>query len=277
MRILRFLRAGMSACLILFLLTTATARAEWLVFTGGPTVSTGVWPAGAAYAGGAVATGSNFVNGNNATPFIGLSPNTVNNLSSDYFATGLTPNPGPSVSAIATPYNDNADTYHVDLDFSGTVSSAGAGFLPAGTTIAIIDLDINENYLNIKATNPANVAINAPWLAPPSTWFDMNLAMIPQGSLGAPPTFTAGPPGVYNMFGINWNFDVGFWQFQTTQNVRTISFDMAKSGGGNQIGGGGAGWAIYSPSGPKVPEPAIGALILLALASFAGVTRRQRL
>lgn len=272
MRNLRFLRAGIGACLVFLVLAISNVQAEWLVFAGGPAVSTGVWPAGAAYTGGAIATASNFVNGNNATPFIGLTPLSVPNLSPDYFATGLAPNPGPVVTAIATPYNDAADRYHVVIDFSSTTSSAGAGFLPAGSTFAIIDLDIDEAYLSVKATDPSNAAITTGWIAPPSTWFDMNLPMLSQMSLGAPPVLSVVGPGAYNMNGISWNFDVGFWQFQTTQNVRTISFDMAKLSGGNTIGGGGAAWAFYSP---KVPEPSTCSLVFVGLVSLGNFARRR--
>jgi hypothetical protein len=245
-------------------------------FVGGPTLAVGTWPGGNAYVGTATVTASNFVNGNINTPAIGITPNNIPNLSPDYFATGLIPNPGPSVSAIATPYNDAGDMYHVVIDFSGTSSAAGVGFLPAGSQFAILDLDIQEDYRKVSATDPANNPIATPWFGVtggPNVWFDMNLPMLTQGAIGASPTLVGPVLGVYDMFGIAWNFDVGMWRFTTTQPVRTISFDMSKSSGNNAIGGGGAGWAFYTA---PVPEPTSVALVFGALAIGGCSFRRER-
>jgi len=262
------------AWLILFGLTTAHVQANWMTFAGGPVVSNGTWPGGSVLSGTATVTASNFVNGNNATPFIGISPQTIANLSPDYFLTGLQPNPGPSVTAIATPYNDAADRYHVVIDFSGTTSSSSSGVLPAGSVFAILDLDISEVYLQVNATDATNTQITTPWIGGPSAWFDMTLAMIPQGSLGPPPTLNGPLSGVYNMLGIGWNFDAGMWLFNTTQDVKTIAFDMARATGGNAIGGGGAGWSFYTR---PVPEPSSAALVGCCLLIAVGrLVRRKR-
>jgi hypothetical protein len=266
-----------SAALILFGSWPATARAEWLTFVGGPVNAVGTWPATGALAGTATATASNFVNGNNSTPAIGITPLTIPNLSPDYFATGLVPNAGNVVTSLGAPYNDAADTYHVVFDFSGTTSSSSSGVLPAGSVFAIIDLDIDEVFLQVKATDAASNLITTPWINNPNTRFDMNLPMIAQGSLGAPPTLIGPTGGVYDMIGINWNYDAGMWLFNTTQDVKTIEFDMAKNSGGNQIGGGGGGWAFYSPH--VVPEPASLSLVgcgLLALLASARHGRRNK-
>src|SRR5262245_31665228 len=109
MRNLRFLIAAM----IVFGSIAATAEADWMTFTGGPVSAIGTWSGGMQLSGSALVTASNFINGNNATPFIGLTPIGVTNLSPDYFATTLQPNTGPAVNSIGTPYNDAADKYHV--------------------------------------------------------------------------------------------------------------------------------------------------------------------
>ena len=237
------------------------ANANWMQYTGGPGVALGTWPGGSGLSGTATITASGFVNGNLATPAIGLTPNTIGPpLSTDFFAAGLLPNPGNSVPVISTPYNDAGDRYHVSIDFSGTVGGPNPGVLPAGTLFAIIDLDIQEDYRRISATNGANVAITTPWIAGPNGYFDATPPMIPQPSLIPNPTLVGPVAGVYDMFGVGYNFDVGMWLFQTTQDVRTISFDMEKSTGGNAIGGGGAGWAFYAP----IPEPrAVGLLVVI--------------
>ena len=47
----------------------------------------------------------------------------------------------------------------------------------------------------------------------------MTPPMIPQGSLIPNPTLTGPVGGVYEMFGVSYNFDVGMWLFKTTQDV----------------------------------------------------------
>lgn len=261
------------AMLILLGLVTAHARAEWLTFFGSGVTSTGVWPAGMQLAGTATATASSFINGIGSTPFIGLTPNSVGALSADYFATGLQPNPGPVVNLIATPYNDTGDKYHVVIDFSGTVGGSNPGVLPAGSIFAIVDFDSTENYRQITATNAANAVITTPWMSAPNAYFDMNNPMTPQALFVPVPTRTGPVLGVYQMFGPSANFDVGMWLFNTTQDVKTISFDMELGiQGGPFQGGGGAGWAFYTRA---IPEPTAVALVAVGLVSSSFSLRRR--
>ena len=52
-----------------------------------------------------------------------IAPNAIGpNLSPDYLSTGLSFNTGTLVHAIATPYNDQGDKYHVVVDFTGTTN-----------------------------------------------------------------------------------------------------------------------------------------------------------
>jgi hypothetical protein len=264
----------LSAIAILFLASAATAQANWMTFAGGPAAALGTWPGTSSLTGFATVTATNFVNGNLATPAIGLTPINVGPpLSADFFAAGLQPNPGNTVPMIGTPYNDAGDRYHVTIDFSGTVGPSTVGVLPAGTLFALVDLDIQEDYRKITATNAANVQITTPWIMGPNGYFDATPPMIPQPSLIPNPTLTGPVGGVYEMFGVSYNFDVGMWLFKTTQDVRTISFDMQKSTGGNAIGGGGAGWAFYAPR--IIPEPTSALLVGCGLALFAAATRRR--
>jgi len=248
------------------------ADAKWLTYgPGSQSFFPAAWPAGAGLSGTATITASNFINGNNATLPIGLT--TVNvgpALSPDFFSASLLPNIGNIVPVIGTPYNDSGDKYHVVIDFSGTTGSSSSGVLPAGTLFALVDLDILENYRNVKATNAANVQITTPWISGPNGYFDMTTPMLPQGSIIPNPTLVGPASGVYDMFGVSYNFDVGMWLFNTTQDVKTIEFDMERGLSGNVIGGGGAGWAFYSP----IPEPT--ALALAALAMSAAVACRRR-
>jgi hypothetical protein len=260
------------ALLIISAICAATVRANWMTFAGGPVVAVGTWPAGNVLSGAAVVTASNFVNGNLSTPFIGLTPIAVSNLSPDYFATGLIPNAGPVVTSIGTPYNDAGDTYHVVVDFTATTGGTTPGTLPANSIFAILDLDITENYRNITATNAANAQIVTPWINGPNGYFDMTNPMIPQGSLIPNPTIAGPVAGVYQMFGVSYNFDVGMWLFQTTQDVKTIAFDMEKGAGGTTIGGGGATWAFYTS---PIPEPTSVALVWGALIIGGCLFRRE--
>jgi hypothetical protein len=256
------------AIAILFFVCAATAQANWMTFSGGPAAALGTWPGTSSLTGFATVTATNFVNGNLATPAIGLTPLSIGPpLSADFFAAGLQPNPGNTVPVITTPYNDAGDRYHVAIDFSGTVGPSTVGVLPAGTLFALVDLDIQEDYRKITATNVANAQITTPWIMGPNGYFDATPPMIPQPSLVPNPTLTGPVSGVYEMFGVSYNFDVGMWLFKTTQDVRTISFDMQKSTGGNAIGGGGAGWAFYAPR--IVPEPSCMLLLGCGIAAVA--------
>ena len=262
------------ALLILVGLTTTRAQAEWMAFFGSGVASTGVWPGGMQLAGTANVTASSFINGIPATPFIGVTPFSIGPaLSADYFATGLVPNPGPTVTEISTPYNDSGDKYHVVIDFSNTTGGPNPGVLPAGSIFALIDLDSTENYRQITATNAANAVINTPWIGGPNAYFDMNNPLTPVAFM-VPPPILAGPvAGVYQMFGPSGNYDVGMWLFNTTQDVKTISFNMELGiQGGPFQGGGGAAWAFYTT---KIPEPASFSLLAIGLCCFAKRAHRR--
>jgi hypothetical protein len=257
--------------------STTRVYANWIEFTGGPTVATGTWPGGSGLSGSAIVTASDFVNGNPATPSTGLTPVPIGPpLSSDFFAAGLQPNAGNTVPVISTPYNDAGDRYHVVIDFSGTVGGPTPGVLPAGTLFALMDLDIDENYRRVGATDAANVQITTPWIAGPNGFFDATDPMIPQSSLVPTPTLGGPAAGFYDMFGVSYNFDVGMWLFATTQDVRTISFDVETDVGGNGIGGGGAAWAFYAPGASSVGEPSTLALGVLGAIVLVGVSRARR-
>jgi hypothetical protein len=266
------------ALLIVSALCAPNVQANWMTFSGGPVVSVGTWPFGSTLSGVSVATQSNVVNGIPNTGPVGLTPINIPNLSPDYFTTGLQPNSGPSVDMLGTPYNDSGDTYHVVIDFSGTTGGANPGTLPAGSVFAVIDLDIDENYHNVKAIDSALNPITTPWISGPTAYFDMDNPMLPQGffPLNPPPTFNGPVSGAYDMLGISPNFDVGMWLFQTTQDIRAISFDMDKSGPvPPAAGGGGAGWAFYTPAANNIPEPSAIALVCGGFLSVGVAIRRR--
>lgn len=260
-----------TATILVALGAANSARAQWIEFTGGPDAVVGTWPVGSGLSGTATVTASNFVNGNTATPHVALVPTQISSLSSDFFAAGLTTNSSGTVPSLATNYNDAGDRYHVVFDFSGTVGGPTPGVLPAGTLIVIGDIDIDENYRGVRATNALNTTISTPWLSGPNGYFDATDPMLPQSSLVPNPVLAGPVAGVYDMFGVSYNFDIGMWLFRTTQDVRTISFDMEKDVGGNGLVNGGAGWAFYSPA---VPEPGSLALLLGAMVTLGRRWRR---
>src|SRR5262245_10426258 len=265
------------ALLIIWAACAAKVQAAWLTFAGGPAISIGSWPFGNALSGVAVATRSQVVNGIPNTPPIGLTPINVPNLSPDYFATTLQPNAGPSVDMLGTPYNDSGDKYHVAINFSGTTNGSNPGVLPAGSIFAIIDLDILEDYRNVRAVDASLNPIVTPWISGPNGFFDMTLPMTvnPAVTFGSSPTLTGPVAGVYQMFGVNWNDDAEMWLFQTTQDVRAIHFDMQKSGPvPPALGGGGPGWSL---STPKIPEPTTAVLVSIAFVASGGAFVRRRL
>jgi hypothetical protein len=263
------------ALLIISATCVANVRAEWMTFFGSGVASVGTWPGGSALSGAALVSASNFTNGIPSTPFIGLTPITIPNLSPDYFATGLQPNPGPVVTMIGTPYNDTGDKYHVVVDFTATTGGANPGTLPAGSVFAIIDLDISENYRKVSATDPSGNPITTPWISGPNAFFDMTNPMTPTPAItfGSSPTLTGPVSGVYEMLGVVWNDDSEMWLFQTTQDVKTIAFDMEVNSGNINVGGGGAGWAFYTS---PIPEPTSVALVCSALVIGGCAFRRER-
>jgi hypothetical protein len=247
-----------------------SSPAQWIEFTGGPDVVVGTWPVGSGLAGTASVTASNFVNGNSATPHVALVPTQIGSLSSDFFAAGFTTNSGGTVPSLATNYNDAGDRYHVVFDFSGTVGGPTPGVLPAGTVVVVGDFDIDENYRGARATTALGAQITSGWLSGPNGFFDATDPMIPQGSLVPNPVLAGPAGGVYDMFGVSYNFDIGMWLFRTTQDVRTISVDMEKDVGGNGLVNGGAGFAFYSPA---VPEPGSVAMVVGGVLMLAGLRR----
>jgi hypothetical protein len=103
----------------------------------------------------------------------------------------------------------------------------------------------------------------------------MNNPMTPMALMVPTPTLAGPVLGVYDMFGPSANFDVGMWLFNTTQDVKTISFDMELGiQGGPFQGGGGAAWAFYTRA---VPEPTSATLISMGLAVGGSALRRRSL
>ena len=251
---------------------TSTSSAQWMDFTGGPNSATGTWIGSSSLSGTAAVTASNFVNGNSSTSAIGLTPFSLGSLSVDFYGAGLFHNPGNVVPMISTPFNDTGDKYHVKIDFSGTTGNSSNGVLPAGTTVAVIDMDINEQYRNMIATDASSATITNAWLTPVTAYVDATTPLHLGGNVASLQPVVNHAAGVYDMFGNPGNFDAGMMVFQTTQDVRAIEFDMEVGGAQGVAGGGGAGIGFYAP----VPEPSSQLLGWMAGFMMLGLRRCRR-
>src|SRR6185295_949984 len=158
--------------------------------------------------------------------FIGLTPFSVGSRWSQSAGTGLEANRGSVVDVPSTPCIAPCDQHQFARSFSGTRGGPNPGVLPANSIFAIIDFDSTENYRQITATNAANAVITTPWISGPNAYFDMNNPLTPVGLMVPVPTFSGPDAGVYQMFGPSANIDVGMWLIKTTQDVKTISFNM---------------------------------------------------
>ncbi|MFN7939752.1 MAG: hypothetical protein U0R19_40875 [Bryobacteraceae bacterium] len=118
------------------------------VFTGG----TG------AYSGTVTATVTNSSSGA-TTGINGVIVQSTTNLTTT-FQDNYHPNPGPVFPNFGVTYNDSQDAYTVTVDFSGLAN----GYLPAGSILAILDVDIQENLRDLRATDPSSAAILTAWL-----------------------------------------------------------------------------------------------------------------
>ncbi len=249
------------ALAVSFSLFVTTTHAQWMDFSGGPNNATGTWTGATSLSGTASVTASNFINGNNSTVQIGVLPISLTSLSTDFYNAGLIPNTGNIVPSIGAPFNDTGDKYQVVIDFSSTTGPNSSGVLPTGTTVAIIDMDINETFSQVFATDAANNVITSAWLSPLQAYFDMTSPLFNGGNVAPWQPTVSEALGVYDMVGNPGNFDSGMMLFQTTQDVRTISLYAEVGGPQGVIGGGGATIGFYAP----VPEPST------AMLAFAGL------
>ena len=247
------------------------AQAQWMEFTGGPTTATGNWIGASSLSGSASVTASNFINGNNSTGPIGLTPFNQGSLSVDFYNAGLTHNPGNILPTMSTPFNDTGDKYHVEFDFLLTSGSSSSGVLPAGTTMVIFDMDISENYRNLMATDAANNPIATAWLTPVQAYVDASTPLFNGGNVAPWQPTVNHSVGIYDLFGNPGNFDAGLLVFQTTQDVRTIALDMEIGGVQGNLGGGGAAIGFFAP----VPEPQSGLLLVFGISTLVSLTRRR--
>lgn len=143
------------------------------------------------------------------------------------------------------------------------------GYLVAGTTMAILDLDITEQFTNMRAYDWFSNPFTSNWLAPyagTKGWLDYNG---PPDSTGSITQYAwSGSGGVYNFQGHGVNHTSTLLGFATTQNISRIEFDVSKYDPLSRDHQGGAGLAFAA-----VPEPAS---VLVMGTCLYGLLRRGR-
>lgn len=245
----------------------ASTHAQWLSHTSvSPGQSTTASYAGGsgAYSGFVNAVASNIIDGlGNGVP--GINPFFHNNLTPTFLSNYPT-NPGGTLDYLGVTYNDSGDQYDVMLDFSGL----SLGYLPSGSLIAFLDVDISENLRALTAYDPASAQIGTAWLSPigglPGIHdFDM------VGGDGINNAFLATVSqtgGIYDILGNQNNQDSAFQGYTTNQNISRMTWHFNRTVGGIVPGGGGYGVALETSA---VPEPAtmlaLGAGVIGMLAS----------
>lgn len=259
-------RASLVTIALTVALVPTVSQAQWLTYTGShPNLNGSFFGGTGAYAGNVTVQATNINDGlGNGVP--GIIQNPFSNLTPTFYSNGYPTNPGPSLDSFGVTYNDTGDSYLVTVDFTGLAN----GYLPSGTLMAILDMDISENAREFKAFDPSNTQITTPWLnniPGIQGLFDYNNSA---GDLGgaviAPNQIWTGLD--YTFLGDPTNQDSAFLGFNTNANISKMSFFFNKNTGAITAGGGGYGIAFQAN---PVPEPCT--MGILALGAVAGLKR----
>jgi len=248
----------------------ASSNAQWLSHTtvtpGQSTTATYAGGTGA-YSGSVNAVATNIIDGmGNGVP--GISPFAHSNLTPTFLSNYPT-NPGGTLDYLGVTYNDSGDQYDVMLDFTGL----SLGYLPSGSLIAFLDVDISENLRALTAYDPASTQIGSAWLNPigglPGIQ-DFNMT----GGDGINNAFLATVSqtgGIYDILGNANNQDSAFQGYTTNQDISRMTWHFNRTVGGIVAGGGGYGVALETSA---VPEPA--SMLTLGVAALGVFARRKR-
>ncbi|MBS1714874.1 MAG: PEP-CTERM sorting domain-containing protein [Armatimonadetes bacterium] len=259
---LRTIKSALAAVLVF---TPAIVHAQWLTHTGTGVSSTGTFSGvGGAYAGTVKTQITKIVDGgNDGVP--GLTPGSFGSTTAAFDADYPLNQPGATFDSLAFGYNHTQDSYLVVMDFSGLAN----GVLPAGSTLAVADLDIEEDFIGMKALDQSLSTIQSPWL---SQYAGLKGFLDYNDTDGYQPNLTQPTWGFttdhYDFVGIDHNESSGLIGFETLTDVRAITFGVRKhsSTGYTHVGGAGIGIAA-------VPEPA--SLTVFGLVGAALLRRRR--
>jgi hypothetical protein len=203
----------------------------------------------------------------------GITPNPFTNVTSTFLSYYPVLNPGNQFDFLNVTSNDTGDIFQVVFNFSGLAG----GVLPAGSTIAFLDLDNNENVLELSgfAQGGSVGQYNSPWLTqfngvgtPPAV-FDYDNA--PGGvTLGLESAVSING-GFYTLTGDPSNQDSAFQGFTTNVPLGSLSFIYNVT---DPTGNANPGFDTYGIAIKAVPEPQSTALILFAGLAFVVARRR---
>jgi hypothetical protein len=244
------------------------AQAQWLTHSGGGASTTATFNGvGGAYAGTVMTTMSVVVDGgNDGVP--GLSAISDNNLTGAFLANYPTNGPNGTFEALGLNYNHTRDYYRVRMDFSGLQN----GYLPAGTVMAVADLDIWEDFEGMQAFDLSGNIIPPIWLnALPGQqgFLDYNNSDGFQSNLTPPVLFNSFMGMRYDFIGIDSNESSGLLGYRTAYDIKTLSFSLGKHVAGSFTHVGGAGLGFAAP----VPEPA--SMIAIGIGALGLLGRRR--
>lgn len=265
--------------LVLALASIANVRAQWLTHTPDNSQPPGMatnasFPFGLT---GNVTTSINiFSDGfNNGVP--GVTPNPFTNVTSTFLSYYST-NPGNTFDFLNVSSNDTRDVFLVTMDFS----NLAGGVLPAGSTIAFLDVDNNEDVFELSGFAQGGLVgqYNNSWLSqfngiggtPPAV-FDYDNASGGTGGVAATSFYNGF--GGYALVGDASNQDSAFQGFTTTQPLGSLSFIYNVT---DPTGGPTLIFDTYGVAIKAVPEPSTFALALLGggLVAFAAGRRNWR-
>ncbi len=251
----------------------STTQAQWLIHTPapGPTplpgATTAMFPYQVGAYAGTVNVTTNPISSGIVAGTIGIAPNPFTNLTTDFFSNGYTTNPGGTFDQLNVASNDTADIYRVTFNFSGLA----LGYLPAGSCIAFLDVDINENVSELKAKDSSGNLIGTAWLGSPSPVFDYNA---PTDS------FNPGDEASISLTGGTYNINGKpgptnptslFQGFTITQDIRSFTFiyDHTQTPPANGAGG----YAIAISQ--QIPEPGTTTLAIVGAIGCLIASRRK--
>ena len=259
--------------LVFALGSIANVRAQWLTHsTVSPgTATSGAFPFGL---GGFTTTSiSQVVDGTgNGVP--GISPNPFTNVTST-FLSYYSLNPTNTFDFLNVTSNDTGDFFKVTFEFS----NLAGGVLPAGSTIAFLDVDNYENVIELSgfAQGGLQGQYNTPWLTqfagtPPDA-FDYDNA--PGGVTSGLAAVAGVNGGFYHLTGDPSNQDSAFQGFTTNVPLGSLSFYYQVA---DPTGNANPAFDTYGIAIKAVPEPSTFALALLGggLVAFAAARRNWR-
>jgi hypothetical protein len=239
------------------LMALTASQAQWLTHTGGGTATTATFSnLGGAYS-GTVHTTIQWINNAPAVGGEGLFASSFTNTTPTFNANYPRNSPGNTFEYVSFGYNHTRDAYTVTVDFSGLTNGA----LPSGSSFAVLDLDIEEDWRDVRAFDSSGL-ISSPWLsqyAGLKGFLDYNYENFLDQTLTQPQwAFTSDH---YDFTGITQNETSGLIGFSTLSDIERITFDVYKHSDPDMEHVGGSGLGIAG----VVPEPTT------ALATLAGI------